>query len=208
MAIYIDPWHQWNVTNTSSATTNTWYVWTTSSNTTSTSITMHNVWSDWQNQPYTYQYVPPARQLRKCEHGVEYEIASKTTCHECQVAMLRKAKLRAQLERSRRRREELAHLRALELLMQHLDRQQAEEFERSKAFHAVCPRTGRRFKIRNQWSGNLDEYDEEGVKITKRHCVHHERMTAVEDNMLTQKLMIEAGLAEELCAIANTSRVF
>ena len=197
--------------SSSTSTNFTWY--TTSSSTAGTSWTTNvytydpNSWNGYaragerySRYDYEVDRALTPRPLALCAHG-----ESPNACVTCTQERQRRQRLQTQLQRSRNKREDMAIAKAEVLLLAHLDAQQRAEYDAGRQFHAVCPRTGRRFRVRHGWSGNLDEY--EGHRIAKRHCVHHGTQTPIEDNMLTQKFMIEAGLADELTRIANTVRV-
>lgn len=181
---WYDPFSTWATTTTTTYASNTTFNMNFF-NTTSTSYT-------------TSGLVSPAQW--RSQQGLPTEPLSA----EAQLRLWRQTALRRQLRRSQDRREEMAQARAEALLVAHLTPEQAAELAEANAFVVVCPRSRRRFKVRRQWSGNLDELDADGRRIA-RYCVHHRMSTPVEDNMFTQKMWIESGGLDELLAVANRS---
>jgi hypothetical protein len=117
----------------------------------------------------------------------------------------------ARLEREQRQQEEMrqreegriaAQRKAEELLRENLDDEQREQFDKTKWFF-VIGQSGKRYRIRHGWAGNVDELNEEGHRIAE-YCIHPAKQVPTEDNMLIQKLMLEADEARFL-QIANRS---
>lgn len=178
--------------------------WLTS---TTTSFDVFGAWTNTSNATYTSSTTTQFDVLffngsTTASSSTTWAAPKREPTEEERARVKRQVALRRQLRRSRDRREEMAAGRAERLLVGHLSPEQAEEWAARGEFVAVCPRSRRRFKVRRQWSGNLDELDAEGRRIA-RFCVHHRVHTPTEDNMLSQKLYIESGALDQLLAIAN-----
>lgn len=90
----------------------------------------------------------------------------------------------------RLREKEEAQQKAEELLRETLEKEQLDQYEKTKWFFIIS-QSGKRYRIRNGWIGNIDELNEEDL-IVATYCIHPQRRIPIEDSMLTQKLMLEA----------------
>lgn len=100
--------------------------------------------------------------------------------------------------------EELAaKLKAEQLLLEHLDEKQQEEYKSIRAFNVVSADGQRTYRIREGWAGNVDLLSPEG-KVIKRYCIHPDIACPVPDNMLAQKLLLETD-EKAFIRIANAS---
>ncbi len=99
---------------------------------------------------------------------------------------------------------EAARQKAEELLRSSLDEQQLEQFNETKWF-VVISQSGKRYRIRRDWIGNVDELNQDDRVIAK-YCIHPRATIPVADSMLTQKLMLEADEAR-FTEIANRMAV-
>lgn len=97
-----------------------------------------------------------------------------------------------------------ANARAEELLVAHLAPAQRESYLRNKSFELQAA-SGRRYRIRHGWAGNVDALDEAG-QVVERLCIHPREMCPNPDNMLAQKLLLEVD-ETRFRQIANISRV-
>lgn len=86
-----------------------------------------------------------------------------------------------------------AFQRAEELLLLCLSEEQQQQYREHGYFDTVVD--DRRFRINNWWSGNVYEYNPEGIKI-RSYCLHPKETVPVPDHMLIQKLMLEMQLGE------------
>lgn len=91
--------------------------------------------------------------------------------------------------------------RARELLLTHLSSEQKEEFLLEGYFHVKGP-SGRVYRITQGHSLNVLAWGPQGEELGKYCLVHRQVQTPVEDQMLTQKIMLELDEAEFL-KIAN-----
>jgi hypothetical protein len=104
----------------------------------------------------------------------------------------------------RKKKEAEAHARAEDLLKQMLSAAQKKEYETAREF-TVVTESGKRYKIRHGWAGNVDEIDESG-KAAARYCIHPTIGCPHPDNMLAQKLMLETD-EKAFLKIANKTRL-
>lgn len=86
-----------------------------------------------------------------------------------------------------------ADKRALALLMSHLTPEQARQYRMERQFEVRTAE--RRYRIRHGWAGNIEQLDGKGI-VVARFCIHPSFPVPTDDNVLSQKLMIEAN--EEL----------
>jgi hypothetical protein len=101
----------------------------------------------------------------------------------------------------RREREEAeARRKAEELLRENLDDEQRRQFDETQWFF-VIGQSGKRYRIRRGWAGNIDELNE-GDVIVATYCIHPMIDVPTEDSMLAQKFMLECE-EERLLQIAN-----
>lgn len=93
--------------------------------------------------------------------------------------------------------------RAKELLLEHLDEEQRDRFERHKRFR-VRGSHGGVYDICHQTVQRIEEVGERD-RVLGTYCIHAGGYVPEPDNMLAKKLMIEAD-EERFLAIANYSR--
>jgi hypothetical protein len=104
----------------------------------------------------------------------------------------------------RRAEEEEAEARAESLLKRHLADGQRAEYEMDRSFHVVTG-TGRRYRLRHGWAGNVEEVDAAGKRL-RRYCIHPRIGVPCPDNLLAQKLLLEAD-EPEFHRIANVTPI-
>lgn len=128
-----------------------------------------------------------------------------TVADQVTTLKLRASEIAAREERLRIRREEeaAAKAKAEQLLLEHLDENQKEEYRNVRAFKVVSADGQRVYKIREGWAGNVDLVSPEG-KVLKRYCIHPDIACPVQDNMLAQKLLLETD-EQAFIRIANAS---
>lgn len=170
-------WSNWLVTG--------WDMGTTAS---------RSVWTSWSND--TYRAVQPYRPVvspetpeQRAEREANYE------------------RQRVHLEEQRRLRvaeEEEARRKAVILLEENLSPEQLQQFKDNKWFEVITAKG--RFRIRTGWAGNVDRVDDAG-KAIDRYCIHPSEQVPHEDNMLAQKLLLEADV-DAFIRIANRSPVY
>lgn len=172
-------WRAWTETfETTYTATNTignatWVRWTTDDATTSTTSS-NVIWRVWTANDYTYGST------------LTYPAAVEPTVQPARVSDVAKA---------------AAEAKARDLLLEHLTPEQAREFEASKSF-VVTSRSGRRYRITLGRAHNVHELDADG-KPALELCGHVADYAVPNgDNVLAQKLMLEAS-EEEYLKLAN-----
>jgi hypothetical protein len=172
---------------TCAATQVVWNAWNSAYTTTGCCVTVSygtnaQAWGAW-NQNYQYVYVGNAPATTPAEQAEAQRIAK-------------------EINERRRQAKEKATL----LLMENLDSNQREQFQKAKTF-IVHSRDGqRRYQIEYGIAGNVKLLREDGKPVTK-FCIHPEDYSIpVEDVMLAQKLMIEAA-EDEFIRIANKTKL-
>lgn len=170
-----DVWVYWNAYYSSATSSepddmnnSVWSVWSTSSSSTSAS---DSVWSCWISDG----------------HGNWHQYQGNVT--ENQQITPELARRMREEEEAREQERELARQKAEELLCENLDREQREQFEKTKWFYVIS-QSGKRYRIRKGWSGNIDEIGE-GDMVVAQYCIHPTMHVPTEDSMLVQKLMLE-----------------
>lgn len=105
----------------------------------------------------------------------------------------------------RRKQQEIADARAETLLLSHLAPKQCDEYQRLKRFHVHMP-DGRIYRITKGWAGNVKLVEsEDSERSVESLCIHPRIRVPAPDNMLAQKLLLEAN-EQEFRQIANISR--
>lgn len=98
-----------------------------------------------------------------------------------------------------------ADKRAEALLLVNLTAEQAEDYRRTKSFEVIQPlqfgRPVRRYRITFKFAGNVFLVDEQGRAVAQ-YCIHAREPIPIADNMLAQKLMLEAD-EEQFLRVAN-----
>lgn len=92
------------------------------------------------------------------------------------------------------RQEKIAATRKAEdMLKSMLDDRQRSSYSETASFEVLVTRTGeiRRYLVERDWAGNVFRVDQHGRKI-ERFCIHPEKQIPLPDNMLAQKLLLEA----------------
>lgn len=170
---------------TSSTTNSVWNSWVCD---TGTSATSNEVWTIWTTGDST-------------TYGASNVYQPPPETEEQRLARLeRERQRREEAEAAKRERDE-AKRKAEELLRESLDREQREQFDATKWFYVIS-QSGKRYRIRNGWAGNVDELNEDDLIIAE-YCIHPQEWgVPTEDNMLIQKLMLEAD-EERFLEIAN-----
>jgi hypothetical protein len=126
------------------------------------------------------------------------------------------AAAKAELARQERIKEEAktkifkdaAKVRARNLLMQMLNADQKKELEEKNHFHlTVHDRSGsmRVYRIEYGYAGNVKLLGTDGQPV-KRYCIHADYRLPYEDQMLAQKMLLEAN-EKEFLRIANMTQL-
>jgi len=185
----------WLDTGTSACTTNT--ITFSTGNTDAANA----VWGldCWQNSKHSKVRWTPSvyKQIPKTAEELAAEAAQREIRRQKQIR-----------DGARRKRfKEAANGRARGLLMQMLNETQREELEKDNHFHlTVHSRDGsmKVYRIDYGYAGNVKLIGADG-KPTKRYCIHADSRLPYEDQMLAQKLLLEAD-EKKFLRIANMSR--
>jgi hypothetical protein len=176
---------------TSNTTSDVWHTWcdATTDGSSTNGAPSGTVWGNWVTDSnstsgsITYSGNQPIRETEE----------------QRQARLEREARLKAEREAALRERE-AARRKAEELLRESLDEQQREQFDETKWFFVIS-QSGKRYRVRRGWAGNIDELNE-ADEIVASYCIHPRERVPVEDSMLIQKLMLEADESRFL-EIAN-----
>jgi hypothetical protein len=180
-------WFIWNSDSTTASTSttitngSTWNMWCSGTDATTTDST--SVWSTW-NGSVVYR----VRQHNPVETGEQIQ------------ARLQREEQARIADEERRRMEAEAMQRSEDLLMLQLSEKQKQDWRTQKAFE-VLAQSGKRFRIRDGVSMNVDEYDTQG-KIVAKHCIIPMERVPRYDQFVMQKLMLEHA-ESEFMQIAN-----
>lgn len=132
--------------------------------------------------------------------------AQEQSAEQVQRELLRQEEWRAQRLKLEAEEAE-AKKRAEKLLTEHLSPPQREQLAAKGHFELdVISRNGerRRYQIRRGWSGNVKQVCPSSGRILRSLCIHPRETVPVADNMLAQKLLLEAN-EEEFLRVANHS---
>lgn len=178
-------------TSFSSSADSAWTGWVnlTSSDTIDTDAT----WATWVGEVSFKAMSSPAREVISPE-----KVALSVAESEQRMVIRQVEADRALMER------QIADAKAKELLIQFLTPEQTAMLETMKAI-AVQSVTGKQYRIRKGWAGNIDELNERG-EVVARLCVHPNINIPEYDNMLGQMLALQTDEAG-LLRIANRSLV-
>jgi len=182
-------WYAWS--NTATTSNASWMSWIVTSNALRDD-TSGSTWTTW-----IHNNMPEGQDLQV----LRQEASHWSNQEELDRTVARVAEFEAERERERAR-----QLRANELLIAALDKQQREDLAHRGAFRLdVLSRDGtkRRYEITRGRTGNVYQLDEAGNRILK-FCAHPRIACPNEDTMLAQKLILEAD-EEGFLAIANRS---
>jgi hypothetical protein len=111
---------------------------------------------------------------------------------------------RARAEQTRILRD-AADKRAERLLLQFLNPDQEVQYRKDRYFEVLSKDGTRRYRIRRGWAGNVTVIDLKGREVEKL-CIHPDISVPQEDNLLAQKLLLEAD-EEEFRRTANITRL-
>jgi len=90
-----------------------------------------------------------------------------------------------------------AHVRGMELLVEHLSPAQRAQYDRFNCFDVVGGNTGRRYRIRHGQVMNVEVLDDAGYRMCAL-CFMPKGRLPVGDVMLAQKLALESFEAEAI----------
>jgi hypothetical protein len=143
-------------------------------------------------QPVIYDNSPlpagnPAPNYERATYEPPPETEEQREAREELTRRLREERLVKEQER------EDARCKAEKLLRESLDEEQLAQFDETRWFYVIS-QSGKRYRIRCGWEGNIDELDEDDL-IVAEWCIHPRIQVPTEDSMLIQKLMLEADEA-------------
>lgn len=167
------------------------------------SVTTLQVWTHWNNQ-----YVISTEGLIYAQAVCSQTATSSVWYHwnEIYCTSSGRPEDRAAVVERERRQVEIAD-RAEAALLAHLTPEQAAQYARDRHFEVVSRQGGkvRRYRIHHGWAGNILVLDEKNREI-ERLCIHPTRQVPYADNLLAQKLLLEAD-EDQFRRIANITRL-
>lgn len=172
------------ITSSSSSSTTIWPEWNTAYQPV-TYITNQATWENWVvvcNDGYSTRTQP--RQLTEEERAEREARVAEGRRLQAEAAAAAKA----------------ASERALTLLLSALDEEQAAEYTEHQRFH-VTATSGRRYCIKHGRQHNVFLVDADG-RAVREYCGHVGESVPNEDNILAQKLLLEAD-EEAFIRVAN-----
>jgi hypothetical protein len=169
-----------------------WSAWNTTS--TSNTITFDNaVWNNWVQYPAQTTYQPWTIQPWVDPRTPEQIEAARVDQER------RNAEWREEQERLAAEKAEAA-VKARVILEENLSAEQRKQLADNNWFEVITAKGT--YRIRKGWAGNVDRYVD--GKPADRFCIHPVEEIPHEDNMLAQKLLLEAD-EEAFLRIANRS---
>jgi len=142
-----------SATSSSTTSSTVWSVWTSSSD--STSATSSTVWERWTTSASTATVV-----THRWPEPTQEEIERRE-----------QEKLERQERRERARQERAeAQKRAEILLRESINKEQRKQFDNFRYF-IVKSKSGKLFRIKHGWQGNVEEIDE-AENVIAEYCIH------------------------------------
>ncbi len=188
-------WQNWyagsdSVTSGSSTSEHVFQSWCEQTSATMTVAATSNLWETWftVREEYDGKYEVPADRVAKQIEAVHRRAEQQ-----------KKQQERAERERLARKAEEE---RAEALLLASLTPEQRAEWEQSKKIIVVGGHSKNWYEIVKGRAHNIFLLNAEGKRLVE-FCVHVEDVVPDDDNVLSQKLMLEYA-EEELLKIANS----
>jgi hypothetical protein len=178
-------WTQWNYLYysnavypaTSGVTSSIWVQWNQAVTSAVTSVSTNTTWVNWNGQYIVggsnyYPTIQPTADPAAAERAAAW-----------------------------RKRVSQADDRAVRTLLEHLTPLQKEQYAKDKFFEVVSATSRRRYRISHGWAGNITVFDEQDRQVEKL-CIHPSKQVPYADNLLAQKLLLEAD-EEKFLKIAN-----
>ncbi len=181
-------WNAWSTASTSSCA-DTWTEWVEADVTTANcagATTGLRVWLRWSTST-NYSTVPAAVQVIEAPKLSQEEQERLEADREA----IRAARVKAEAERQAAAK--LADERAAQLLEQHLDEPQRQQFRKRKPIRVIAG-DGAAFELGHSWAGNARELDKDGQPVAS-YCIHAREHIPLPDHLLSQKLLLEADPA-------------
>ena len=85
---------------------------------------------------------------------------------------------------------EVAESTAERLLVEHLDEKQLEQFRNHRYFEVILENSRRVYRIKHGWAGNIEVFED--GRLVETVCIHPRTQVPHSDNLLAQKLLLEA----------------
>ena len=185
-------WTLWQDMGTQTSTTDSSVWWTNAASTA--------VWSNWTSSDTSFSITQPVPTFRQMTLEERQEQLRR---QERAAARRRQEEVRWQAEVVAREKAALAAAeRAKALLVQCLNPEQRMDLEESGSFY-VTTKNGNRYLIRRGWAGNVFKIEKH--MRTEALCIHPREQVPEYDNMLAQKLLLEAD-EKAFRQTANISR--
>lgn len=195
-------WIQWSsstATNCGSTTDDrVWSKWTTNTSASTTGY-VEAVWTRWNGIDGTITSGRTYRQSKMVQIPAEAYVPPAPTPEQLEAEKRRREEAERKLAAEKKARE-AAEARAKELLLQLLNAEQQAQFKKDRTFRVVAG-DGVTFRIKDGWAGNVEELNKDG-KAVNRFCIHPQQDIPVGDNLIAQKLLLEAD-PKEFRRIAN-----
>lgn len=200
-----DPGGYWNSTSCTVNTAQTvWLSWTSAA-----SNTCDSTWNGWVQYDYGTSAASTNYVWRTWNDSCAWH--NTNGVYRPAAPAIVRTPSRSELRRREKQRRKSAAkkqiaLRAAErLLLEHLSQEQAEQYREEKKF-AVITEEGRRYEIDcGKRMHNVFEVDEAG-RHKVEHCIYQQGQNPLPDNVLAQKLLLEAD-EPAFRRIANQSRL-
>lgn len=127
------------------------------------------------------------------QQNMIYDGWVRETIEQQQRRMLQMQEAAVQQDAQRREHQKLAEVAdsvAEKLLVAHLDPKQREDFQNHRHFEVIQAKTKRVYRIKHGWAGNVEVW--EGGRRVESLCIHPAVVVPFADNLLAQKLLLEA----------------
>lgn len=184
---------------------NVWFTWTTDS---ASSTAVSGAWENWTIQTASSTSCTANAWFYWCDEAPVLSDEERAAVAARQAEQARQAAERRTVWERQRAKEaeerQAAEAKAEALLLEHLTPEQRDSYTRKKEFE-VQTESGRRYRLRHGWAGNVDELDENG-RAVNRLCIHPAVHVPNPDNLLAQKLLLQWD-EERFRKIANHTRL-
>jgi hypothetical protein len=189
----------------------TWTIWVvgdsgTSATTNTITTTSNHIWTAWNSASTASTMTITSNGTDATTWTVWNEVVSaparRISAEERRRWRAREQEQRRRHEEEQRERKE-AEAKAETLLLKALTPEQREDYRRRKCFHLHTG--GKRYRIERGWQGNVKLVDDAERQLAS-YCIHpRDHRIPVADNLLAQKLLLEAD-EQEFRRIANETR--
>ena len=178
----------------------------------SSAITVNAPWVQWVNN--YHQVLSCKTQIRRqmtetAQQQTAWYQMGDFGAYDPEVARRLQGEETRRIEALRRDHEErtrlatVAESTAEKLLVEHLDEKQLDQFRNHRYFEVVRDSGKRVYRIKHGWAGNIEVF--EGGRLVETMCIHPSTQVPHSDNLLAQKLLLEAD-ETRFRQIANITR--